>query len=823
MTVVVTWLSRLPDIVLWLFSFAMFIILAIIIFIIFSNKRRTVGWICAILAIYSILVSFTFHSFSYITNASYANPVLAMFDGFFEVMLMFLNPRDFSQNQEFINKTPWLTNSDILQAVFWSSQVTARLATHIFVVFLFGKKLIDSIRIRLFWRLRFFRIKEVCIILGSGKDALALGEDLYQNSKDIKISSVKRLILFLINDNENEKNVYEKASAFGGIVRVLDTKEHCLDYYFRKAGLATFRYRLRHKLLSLSNNMIIGKCAEWFEEYLKTKNTGTSKRLLKHKVFLMPDDLSADDRVVEISKIASDCGVSDKSTSFDIYLITSSEWTKENVIDFLKDEIEEDKNKIKYTCHLIDETDLLIRTQMIKKHPPVECPGLGFMEADYDKSGKSKKEFTVMILGFRKVGQRALMHLIMNGQFVCDNVNSDPVNMRAIIVESHALQNVEGFIKRVPGLDLCCRIETENVEVPSKELSMILQNNLEKIDYIVIALDEGELNRFAAGYLSKYYQSEGIAKDRLPYIAVFDKNWMPLNDGDKPEDDDERIFRFGCRDILYKEKVILRTEQDKRAKKYSSIMHKKRKWSDLDYYTQEGYRSLAEFFDSMLILFGEKESTIWKKAGFFHMLGGLSEVLMQTEHLRWSAFYTVSRGYRELPAEEMSERFYDSKSKPPFDRLKYTREDGTNKRHARLVSWGKLFDAASNKYIELSNEVGYRNNKGFRYYLESPIKGIPLIPFATADDEEIKRRTEKAEEGNKDDQFFIACYYLHYLQDEADNKEYAKKVFSWFQDAEADGNVDAKWNLSQCYYKGYGIEKDDEKGKKLWSEWKSAI
>jgi len=707
MAAVNIWFSRLPVLVSWLISFAFFIILAILIIVMFANRRRTVGWLCTGLAIYSVLVGFTFNSLHNITDATlYTNPLLAMFNGFFEVLLMFLNPRDYHYTQGIINETPFLSSNAGLQAIFWSSQVTARLATHLLIVFLFGKKFIDSIRIRMFWRLRLFKIKEVYIILGGGNDSLSLGEDLYRNCMDKKTPSAKRLIIFLTSDAKDEKNIYEKAAVFGGIVRVLDSKKYNLEYYLCKTGLAA----------------------------LKDK----TKRRLKLKIFLMPNDVTAADRILEIAQIAEKYGVKENSDSFDIYLITSSDWIKDKVIGYLS----ENNWKVKYKCHIIDEIDLLIRTQIIKKHPPVKCPGLGFVDKNYSKNGKAKREFTVMIVGFKKRGQRALMHLIMNGQFVCDEVGKDNINMRAIVVERNAPNNLEGFRKHVPELDLCCRIEAKNINVPSEEFSLLLSNEHESIDYIVIALDKGEFNRYAARYIEKYYQNEGKT-DSIPYIAVYDKDWVSLQDGEKPEDNNERIFRFGCREILFTEKTILRAEQDRIAKLFSKEMHPKRTWNDLSFYAQEEYRALADFYDSMLILMGEN----------LEKFNSPSDVFLQTEHLRWSAFRIVARGYRTMSENDMIKRFYENiensnkkcekESKKDcknnckdckfFNCLKYAADDRINKQHARLVQWGEVFNNSSNSYRELSIIAGYSNSNGFQYYLEKNIKSIPLITLALAE------------------------------------------------------------------------------------------
>jgi len=701
---------------------------------------------------------------------------------------MFIFPPDFSENIDFISNTPWLENNGYLQAIFWVSQVTVRFATQIFVVYIFGKKLLDTIRLGLNRRTNVY--KNVYIILGGDENSVTLGEG---------IASKNRLILFLIDESASEKDLYEKVIDFGGIVRTIDTR-HTLEDYLTKAVL-------RKKWFSVIRRL-----------FKKDEVVPFKKRVIK--IFLMPNDLSAADRTVKISEFASKYSIDEKSEAFEIFFITSSDWAKEKVVSYIE------TKRVKHVCNIIDETDLIIRTQVIHKHPPVECPELGFMDDGYNKSGKAKREFTVLILGFKKVGQRALMQLIMNGQFVCKNDEVNKPNMHAIIVESHAEQNVEGFFKHVPGLvpelkskpNLCCSIETINCSVPSKELTDVIEDNMDKVDYIVIALDDGELNRFASRYIERYYRNKGKI-DKLPFIAVYDKNWIPIKDVDEAEEKDERIFRFGCREKLYTEKIILREEQDKIAKVISRVIHKKKTWRVLDYYTQESYRASADFFRSMMILIGG-DKDLWKKIGAFYNNEDPPEAYIQTEHMRWSTFYIVARGYKTMTTEEMNKRFNDSDGKyhdtpnGRSARLKYIRDDEEKKLHANVVSWGSKFKEANATYIKIAKDCGYESSGGFRLFPINYLKGLPLISLATAGDEEIKKHKEGTDKGITNDQKFMAYHY--YIE------ENYTKAFPLLKTLADKDNVIAMFYLSQCFYNGYGTKQNKTEGNKWYSKWKNA-
>ena len=503
----------------WLISTLLFFVLAALMVYILSHRKNIVRRICIWLAVFSLIVGFTFHSLSYITQ--YPSPTyipIAMLNGLFSAIMMFLFPPGVDGVFEFIAETDWLANNTLLLIIYWISQVTVRIAVQTFVIYLVGKKLLDSIRIRIGGQ------KEIYIILGGEKDAVTLGENIATRDNPSATPLANRLILFLIDESINEKEMYEKVMHFGGIVRTVD-RNHDLEYFLNSTGLGKRYEKIQKK---------------------------------KYKVFLMPGDMYAADKALRIANFTAKNDKDNKKLHLlDIYVLTSSNWIKENVIEIINEE------KIKYTFHIIDETDLFVR-KMITNHPPVECPGL---EIGKNTPGKSTREFNVMILGFDTVGQRALVHLIMNGQFVRENNNDGkgevkPV-MRAIILDNEADRQLNCFRNDIPALDLCCEIESENMTVPCDGLSGYLDREL---DYIVIALGDDCANRFTGRYIYNYYKNKGKAKEKIPYIAVYEKGGIPHK-----AKAGERIFCFGCRDEIYTDNVIIREEYDNRAKAVSGI------------------------------------------------------------------------------------------------------------------------------------------------------------------------------------------------------------------------------------------------------------
>ena len=644
----------------WLITTLMFLFIAFIMFFILSSKRKAMRTICTSLAVFSLAAGLFFHTQSFIAHSTtIAESPIAMLNGLFNTIMMFIFPPGVNENIEFIAETPLLANNTFMQVIFWASQVTARIATQTFVVYLVGKKYLDSIR------LSFGLHKEIYIILSGEKNALTLGENIARCDDPQSPPSPNRLVLFLIDDSKDEKEVYEKVIHFGGIVRTID-KSHNLEYFLEKTGL--------------------GK-------------PGRHKKK-KYKVFLKPDDLYAADNALKVSNYAAKKEKKRKRLDLinrlDIYVITSSEWVKEQVVETIKD------NDIKYTFHIIDEIDLLIR-KMIDNHLPVDCPGL---EIGKDNKGIAKREFTIMILGFKVIGQRALIHLTMNGQFVIGNIKDGEPNpvMRAIILDNDAERLISCFRNDVPALDISCKIEQAKMTVPCAELNDYLERDL---DYIVIAFKDDNFNRYTARYISNYYKRKNKEKEDIPFIAVYEKNGIPHN-----VKADERIFSFGCREEIYTDSIIVREEFDIKAKAVSGIYSNEtdkdkldEKWRASDLFTQESNRASASFIDSMLKLAGNIKA---EDAMELDTLvpdddkDNLKETLAHTEHLRWNAFH-VAMGYDKMSLDTMEKRFYAHKEQGlDGNRLDYARKDSEKSQHICIVPWVEL-NEVSKEYRVLAD------------------------------------------------------------------------------------------------------------------------
>jgi len=344
---------------------------------------------------------------------------------------------------------------------------------------------------------------------------------------------------------------------------------------------------------------------------------------------------------------------------------------------------------------------------MIEKHPPFESDGLKF------SNGIATRGFTAIITGFGTVGQSALLRLIMNGQFVGGK-------MRALIIDKNIDDLRDCFLHRYPALQLCCDLEFYNFDVNCDKFFDLLKNT-ENVDYVVIALNDNDLNKRTALDIELHFNRKD--KKAMPVIAVADKNGCQHK-----KEKNEKIFTFGCCEEIYKESVIIREENDRIAKAINDTYRKLyggKYWHELDCFLQESNRASADFIPAMIYLVNPK-LTIEEVRNKETLTDdkNLAEILSQTEHLRWNAFH-LAMGYSPITIEKMHQRFKEYKGEPnPDKQLDFARRDSIDKLQVCIVTWDEL-DIVSESYRELENLAGKKPKRDFKNNDRDIIGNLP--------------------------------------------------------------------------------------------------
>jgi hypothetical protein len=625
-----------------------FIVFAFGVFYLAARYKRIMLVICS----FFVVAGFALYTSGYLSlGKGLAVSLFAALRGIFSVARMLSIEHDHDLLAG-VQGTQWLTESIYMQILFWLCHVAALIIVYTALISLFGRKLIDS------FRLRFGTHNEVYIIKGSDKNAFLLAENIATHDAKQKKPDKKRLIVFLLDEDDDEEKIYKKTAHFDGIVLALDNNQN-LEYFLKKAGLGKHRWPGKEK---------------------------------KYTVILMAKDESAPDDARLIAEFAKIKNVS--PNNLDIFVFTSSEWDREK-IEKITQAKDGDQRKYPYTFHIVSEVDLLTR-QMIEKHPPFEC--LSF------SSGKSERDFTVMILGFGNVGQSALLRLVMNGQFTGSR-------MRAIIVDRDIEHLREHFLHRYPSLKLCCETEFMPFDVRDADFYKLL-NESRHLDYIVVSLNDDILSKQTALDIRLHYERKN---SDIPFIAVSEKSGS-LSQAAKQ---DEKLFVFGCQEDIYKESMIIREKTDRMAKAVNEV-YKGHQWHELDWFFQESNRAAADFIPAVLKLAKLNEKEAIEKDALTDD-SSLAEILSQTEHLRWNAFH-AAMGYSPITIEEMNRRY--KKYSGNGNRLDYARRDTKACLHVCLVHWDEL-DKVSEAYRELERLEGKEPKRDFKVDDRNIIINIP--------------------------------------------------------------------------------------------------
>ena len=657
------------------------------LYLLSQDEDRMRNWCLWLLGI-AFLIGFGFYTYGYFVSVkSYTWHELgslifeATFFGLYNSFRMFFNEHDFAE----IGLQNYL-----LRGLFWLSHLFAIVAVQVMLLNLFFRKIVlDNLRIR------FGLHKNVYIIKGNDENAICLGRDIATKNKNevAKDKSARdNLIIYWLEEDDDEHKMRDKAKRFNGIVKVISNKDS-LKSYLEDIGLLK-NIKWLHKLVL---------------KLLKKLGLHFDKRYI---FVLMPNDISVSDDTFQIVDIAKKHRV--EKDNIEIYVITPTEWDRDNIEEIIGFK-ENNELKYPYKIHLTNEVDLITR-KMIKGLPPYMC--LTF------NKGKATKNFKVMIIGFGEMGQAALLRLILNGQFVYENKGK----MKAILVDKNIDYLKDSFMYRYPAINDCCEIisENNNLNVPGGKLLDLIDKHKD-IDYIVIAIDD-TINKQTALGIRQYYRTNKT--DKTPYIAVISD---PEN-RDSWHKKTAIIKLFGSREEIYNADDIIREEIDKYAEKVHLVYGgeaNKTAWRDLDWHTQESNRATADYIDTMLHIAGnskEEKKKIKDNPDAYTSIVDhiknieekkeLIEVLAQTEHLRWNAFHIV-RGYQKMETKEMHDRYalymnekdmnkrneeYDPKTHNTRKHQDFSRIDKKAKRHVCLVSWDEL-EEVSTEYKKIVKQM----------------------------------------------------------------------------------------------------------------------
>ena len=313
----------------------------------------------------------------------------------------------------------------------------------------------------------------------------------------------------------------------------------------------------------------------------------------------------------------------------------------------------------------------LAARQLIRTLPP--CQVISF-----DKDGRAKQDFSAVIIGFGRTGRAVLQQLVMNGQFVGSHFRADIFDehpQKGSLTDNELLKHNVTF---------------HLFGGKSGELYEFLKSNDTR--YIVICTGNEMLNREIAQELTGWYG--GL--EQMPAIVQLGKSGLLCS---RPGDTNltwQGLYSADNLDIENADRLAMIINQQYCAGNGKTAVEN---WKVCDYFSRISSRASADFAPAFLRMSGCES---WHD---LTLSATQTEILSQTEHMRWCAFHEVM-GWHLMPEKIWKNR---AKAYAEGDHSIQIGKDSEKRLHACLIPWEDL-DALSEKENAVTGgHVNYKN------------------------------------------------------------------------------------------------------------------
>ncbi len=329
------------------------------------------------------------------------------------------------------------------------------------------------------------------------------------------------------------------------------------------------------------------------------------------------------------------------------------------------------------TVWSFDDYEITARLIM-QNHPP--CDRMAF------EKGRALENFHCVIVGFGRMGQAMLSHLVMNSQFHGSHFRAD----------IFAPQPQNGFLHDrglLSSLDI--RFHTDSGR--SDAFYAFLQESRD-LQWIALCTGDPAENTEIVRDLHAWYRS---MPSRPLIIQATRTSYFCL-------DEEERTYR--CSSIYDMEHALDIDRMDRMAMEINHIYCQSGKtaeedWKDCSYFSRLSSRASADFFPAMLRAAGRTREQVL--AGDWPPDAETAENLAITEHLRWCGFH-YAMGFSRMPEDLYEERIRMYHQARAENRPFQIGKDIRHRFHACLIPWEDL-DALSLRENEITGgHVDYK-------------------------------------------------------------------------------------------------------------------
>ncbi len=332
-----------------------------------------------------------------------------------------------------------------------------------------------------------------------------------------------------------------------------------------------------------------------------------------------------------------------------------------------------------------DDASLAARL-LIQEHPP--CDSVSF-----DETGRATEDFEALVIGFGRVAQAVLRHLVMHGQFEGSHFR--------LAVFAPDCQQVNGwFLSYNYAITKNYDISFHSHDARSAEMYRYLNSQKNSLKYVVVCTGDARLNQEITEEISRYLTRIrcGASVHQCSYQGIV----SPSEAGLPPKQKG-----------LYTPEVLCTHKMDRMAMTLNHLycgdngLTPEENWLHCDYFSRISSRASADFIPALLRAAGKTPDQAL--AGEWDLSPQLLENLSRTEHLRWCAFHYVM-GYDAMDEETFSQRcrqYQAQKASEGHSSLRIGK-DSSLRLHACLVPWERLDELSAAENAVTGGNVNYK-------------------------------------------------------------------------------------------------------------------
>lgn len=336
------------------------------------------------------------------------------------------------------------------------------------------------------------------------------------------------------------------------------------------------------------------------------------------------------------------------------------------------------------TVTVVQETGLAAR-MLIRQYPP--CDRISF-----DETGRATEDFEALVIGFGKMGQAVLRHLVMNGQFEGSTFRAAVFAPDCEAVKGHFARSYPEVLKQYD-------IRFHTCDARSEQMYDYLTQRADRLKYVAVCTGSDKMNDEIAEDLTDYLTNMGI---RLPVYLCSHQCIRKFD----PDDRSVSACAIYCPEVLSMEKMdslaMLVNNQYQHDSTQTPLEH----WLQCDYFSRMSCRAMADFIPAMLKMAGRTRQQV-RESGW-KLTAAQTENMSRTEHLRWCAFH-YCMGFAPMSAEEYQARTREyNRQLAAGEKPLRIGKNMTDRTHACLISWEALEELSQRETRITGKPVDYQ-------------------------------------------------------------------------------------------------------------------